>query len=590
MRRGRGSAIIPILIIILILGAVAIATVKVYNKLNIYGNWLTEEFVPENVVVRGVFSVDYGKVYEVVASKEGWKIQEADKAIYEKIVLQDVGLSQNDVIIPHIFDLFFDGQDDYIQGDLVNPIPFSINDPYGTLLTRGNVLSNAKEGSFQNANVLFRVNGGRLYYGDTTDPHGSARKFGFNFRGLSHYSAYGPYDFGIWKDLAGTFHVIDANHTEAHLYIDGQDVASGTYERQNNPYATDETNQVFAIGSSSNGDYVLHGFVCYAIYFSSMLSGPDIQQVQQDHIVDSQDLEFFIDPALFNSTHYIDIITGAAGTPYGDVTRVPAERTWLWLVKSLESDNKVHFMWFPRGSIIRIKDSSGNIIRQFVIDGTPINDNGQIEDYAIDLPSLSIPQASVEAWIPSMKIRVYAPPSAKVEIVKDNVIYGSGIVGASGYVDITLTQKLDNAEIWICAEKSDKNLKIDIKEDGDNLVVAVLDENNILVPNALVMVKDAAGVVIAYATTDDSGQVIFSKSELLSGLFSKELTFSAKAIWNSKYYTSKEVSYTLVSEHVGTEIGEHLAENKERYILYGLGFLAIVLFITILTRTRARRR
>jgi len=578
MSRRRGSAIIPILLVLIILGAVAIATVKVYNKLNIFGNWLTEEFVPENVVVRGVFSIDYGKIYEVTATKEGWKLQEANKAIYEKIVLSRIDLEQNDVIAPHLYDWYFDGQDDYIEFhglpyggynvSAVETIIVKFMDPQKTTWEKLVTEYYYHDGTYHNSGLQVGEGGwSGNYYIQAGTGQGDSQDIGY-FTNIN-------IDIEQWYEIAFSVKV-DVDPKAWYWTSDCSCTCGAFNEGPRYGWLLGGVTTVRVAFSNCWTGYISYVAMKYEVNwtepFARVLNSP----------------KYLLDPTFFNGTRYFDLVTGASGAAYGGVQRTPAEQMWLWLVKQLASDNKVHFMWFPQGSIIRIQDSSGNVIRQFVIDGTPINDNGQIEDYAIDLPSASISQATVEAWIPSMKIRVYGPPSAKVEVVKSNVIYGSGIIGASGYVDIQLSQKLDNAEIWICAEKSDKNLKLDIKEDGDNLVVAVLDENNILVPNALVLCKDAAGVVIAYAETDDSGQVIFSKSELLSGLFSKELTFSAQAIWNSKYYESKEVSYTLATTSVGTEIGEHLAENKEKSIMYGLGLLAIILFVMILARARRR--
>jgi len=565
MRR-RSSGLVPILLIMIILGGIALLTIRIKQN-PIFGHFLTEEFVPENVIVRGVFSVDYGKVYEVRPTKSGWEITESNKAIYEKLVLEGVDLSQNDVILPHLFDWYFDGVNDYID------------------LTDG---GSEWDFSILTASVQFRT----VMYG-WQGIIGEGAKWRFYLEATNKLTFwvrntsatdYERLTYPTTIEVNEQYHVIGIyEYPNMYLYVDSTTPATKTTTIIMNPDGND--NQV--IGAEYRGSNVhFHGYISYVcIYNVSMYN--DIKNIL-NHIIkyDPTNMILFLDATIYNGTYYLDLSPYSNhGAPHGGVQRVSAEQMWLWLVKGLASDNKIHFMYFPRGSIIRIKDSMGNVVCQFVIDkGTIINEDDQIEDYAIDLPRTSILQCTIEAWVPSMKIRVYGPPSAKVEIVKDNVIYGSGVIGSSGYADIQISQKLKDAEIWVVADPTDNQLQVDVREQGDYIIVTVLDESNVLVPHALVIVKDAAGAVVAYAETDESGQVKFDKNELSAGLLRKELTFEVKAIWKGYYYEAKPLTY-IVQEPQQT-ITQTISENKEQYMLYALGLLAIILIVILVARAR----
>ena len=581
--RGRRKAkanMAILLIIMIIMGMIAITTYYVYRTVTTPFHILplTEEIGDKPILVTLQFgAIKPGQVYELAPDKQGWQIKEKDTRLYEKLELTNIDLSVNDVVAPDLWDWYFDGEDDYILYDW----------PDTTLPASGvyewcvvdKVVSDG-----QSPNGLGDNTGGwwwiaLMFVGD------------INIFKLTEEHSYSNYDerntLAYMTNTTGEPAIIASiktsnGYTREWAYTWTEKKAVFTVSNGELAYTvkrldTSETITKTVTGDTSQWTSIDYKSLQISQSASSEYKKPSVL-VAYAYLKNDQYL-FIVDATFYNGTHYFDLINGYAGTSYGGVTRVPAENPHLWLVKNLESDNKLHFMYFPEGTIVRIKDSSGNVIREFIISGAKAGNTSQVLDYSISLDTTTLVGASVEAFVPSMKVRVYAPSSSYVAILgEDGTKYGEYVVGADGYVDIPLTNPLKNAYIVVYADQElDTGLNIDVKDlGGGKLEVKIYNDKGVLIPGLLVRLVDPANVVLDYGVTDESGTV-----ELDAGRPLPEATILVDGVWDGTIYRlSKTVS--LAESMSGEEQGSttSLSSNTYKYLLLGL-FLIIVLAIAL---------
>jgi len=106
-------------------------------------------------------------------------------------------------------------------------------------------------------------------------------------------------------------------------------------------------------------------------------------------------LEVFVDPVMWNGTHYLSLVNGYVARAYNGAARVPAEQVWLWVVKGLRNDSRVGLRFFPAGSVIAFRDANGNPVAVVEADGR--------DAIEVDLPPGSY---TVEAYVPAHSVAV----------------------------------------------------------------------------------------------------------------------------------------------------------------------------------------
>ncbi len=588
LRRGRANPVIFIFIMLILVGAAIglfifyrnVATIRILP-------WLSEEMGSKPVLTMATLNVEPGQVYIVDGDIQGWQIKKKDTQLYEKLSFSGA-LSVNDVVVPHLFDWYFDGVDDYILGSLLSKSSFlvSINDPYGTLVARFvNYDTSRLVGASTPHTFIFGITQqSTSLYAFAISVYSPTKLQGY-FRGLGHngFTDLGYNTEDIWFTEAFSYSVYDANKTQVLMWIDGNRASlpnNGWYNYTDGRFGTDSPVNMFRIGWSglNEPDEWFNGKVGYVMAFKKVLSDQDALDIENG-VIYSSSLELFVSATFYNGSHYIDVINGVAGTPYGGVIRIPAENPSLFMIKNLASDNKVHFKWFPLGSTITIKDQYGNIIRKFTIVGTPVNQDNQIEDYAISLDATTIPQATIEAYVPSLKVRVYGPLGAIVEIVdENNVVVGSGKISGS-YVDIPLLEPV-SGKIVVYADAEAKS-KLDVVVDGSEnvLTVKVLD-SGVPIPDLLVRIADPSGVVIGYDKTNSSGVAEFRLDRPLP-----EITIEVSGIWKGELiYLTQQSPPPYNPENANANV----AGEKESLMLLGVGALFVVVAAVIII-SRGRR-
>ena len=301
MRVRRSNSVVPIILILLILGGMALITIKYYEFKNSWlGHFLTEEFVPENVVTRGVFSIDYGKVYEVKATKTGWEIQESNKAVYEKMTLSGVDLALGDVIAPKIWDWYFDGVDDYIDvphSSYLAPTDLSVE-------IRVKWLGSSY-------GLLFKGIGGALhflsyaiYYSDTL----CMLALGNGTKDCSFFKSMGvskPYE---WTSLAFTY----KNGTEIKVYQDGSLYQTYTTDIE---YMKDTYSLLIGCFRWANElKWFFKGKVSHVILYGRVLSDAEVS-LCSEHVLSADSLNLFMDASFYNGTHFIDCLLYTSPSP-----------------------------------------------------------------------------------------------------------------------------------------------------------------------------------------------------------------------------------------------------------------------------------
>ncbi|MCD6300897.1 MAG: hypothetical protein J7L82_02380 [Staphylothermus sp.] len=550
-----------LIIIMLVLGMVATATYFIYRSSQVSTVLplpLTEEIGNKPVLVALQFgAIQPGTVFEVYGDKQGWQIKQKDTTLYEKLQLTNIDLSLNDVVAWHGYIAYFSpGQCisfDNPQSAVDNSIAWQV---------RFKLVSTDESG---NSPIFDPPESPRLHAEMNTH-----RVFVF----YDNSSLIGLLVSKPAIDMIdGNWHVVTANHHNGLLntWYDGTQ---------------------YAIDIADNGEPKLYSPIILGPHyggFTEMISyaivwqnGNDVNGNIDPQTTPLQNLEMLIDPTFFNGTHYFDLISNVVGTPRNGVTRIPAEQPFLWFVKNLKSDNLVHFMYFPEGTIIKIKDSSGNVIREFTITGQFAGNTTQVLDYAVSLDTTSLVGATVEALVPSMKIRVYAPSSSYVAILaEDGTKYGEYQVGSSGYVDIPLTNPLTNAYIVVYADnEAEEGLNIDVKDLGDGKIqVKVYNDKGVLIPGMLVRLVDPANVVLCYGITDESGTVVLDAGRPLA-----EAKILVDGVWDGTIYKlSKTVT---LAETMGAEVEPVVNTNEQyRYALLGL-FIVILLVLAVVVMKR----
>jgi len=282
-------------------------------------------------------------------------------------------ISPGDAIAPHLYDWYFTGASDYVE-----TVAFGISSqPFTYTFGARKTLANYGWGYGW---IVYKVYPG-VWYGEFSATLENAGHSAFRMHlsdggeFVMYTSSWGYYPF---EDLAWHNVVFTYNGSSVMLYVDGQLRITVSVPTQR---AT--TSSVLRVGWHGEGKHYPFYF-SHVLLYSRFLTSTDVALANQ-RIIDASMLELFLDPTFYNSTHFLDLSgKNRHARGFGYVSRVPAENTWLWLVKGLHSDSLVHLMFFPAGSVVELYDSAGTLVRRVRVSGAA-NPAGLVEDYAIDL-------------------------------------------------------------------------------------------------------------------------------------------------------------------------------------------------------------
>ncbi|AQQ75453.1 hypothetical protein JdFRA1000001_20c [uncultured archaeal virus] len=583
MRKGNVNTVLLVIILLILVGGALglymfyrnVASIKLLP-------WLSTEIGDKPVLTLATLStIEPGQVYQVVADKQGWQVKLKDTQLYEYLKLENIDLRPNDVIAPHLYDFYVSALYDYVRYDKTVSIDTTTTPWYWTIVTTFKVNDYVTDVEAGFSYAIHTIAGFTDHWGGsvsfrTDETYGHIKKPSLWI--INTEFIFGDADYNDWITISGARKVIDANNTVGKATINGVSYTEISGSNTANAYAYTASKYVHVgeITTYHATDWV--GRIAYAAFY---LEYNDVEYYNevQSRVLGSA-LFALADPTFYNGSSYF-LHDGTPGTPNNNIIRIPAEQTWMWFISSLASDNKLHFKWFPEGSIIQIKDQNGNVLRKFTVSGSPVNDDEQIEDYSIDLNTDLVSQATIEAWVPSQKVRVYGPYGATIQIVDANgIVVGEAKIGSEGYVDIPIMESVANGQVIVQADsKASNNLDILAELNGNMLKVTVLDQGT-PVPDLLVRVADPSGVVIASNTTDQSGSIEVNVDRPLP-----EATIEVSGIWNYQLvYQKQDIQLQ------NTVPAETSTSSSEQTKLLLLGaFLVVMIIAVILFTTKGIR-
>ena len=577
MRDGRLQPALALAIVALILIGVGILLYHLRTSPIASTGWrifpgLTEEIAPEVTVASLSTEVGPGKIFELYPTASGWGIRlKQGYQLVERLTLNNVELRPGDTLAPDLWDWYFDGVDDRVY-------------VYG---------SSSYDFQYLGAAVWFRPEKVRMrVFGKGMDGVGVfswafwVPKSGVIYAGVRTNNGTSDFIYRVYTTgtiSLGSWYTALVSYDGSYLKLRVSELG----ELQSVPANYDIVNNYnppIDWGPNRNPNYEwFKGRISSILVWDNPIDNY-FSDIESYVIPSISNALVFCDATFYNGTHYINIFNETMPCiAENGVARVPAENPHLWLVKQLESDNKLHFKWFPSGTIIKIKDSSGNVVREFTIDGAPVNNDGQIEDYVISLDTTTLPSATIEAYVPSFKVRVYGPYGATVKITgSDGTCYGEGIIGTSGYVDIALVSELENADIVIAADDYKENaLQVLVEEQPGSIIVKVLDDKQVLVPGMLVRLADPSNVVFAAEITGQDGQVEFQVDRPLP-----EVTVEVSGVWNNViHYTVKTVQLSAEAQATTISPSTSISIYSYRYVLVGL-FVFMLIALLVMVRRR----
>ena len=297
----------------------------------------------------------------------------------------NVTLGGNDVITWHCCDWFFDGQDDYIE------VPHSdalIPQNELTLIVRSYPLSPDLDMKLVGKSptgagyVLGHAN--NHMYPEVWDTAGS------------HYTfTAGTIPSNAWSMLTITW----KTGGRFRGYINTSLVAD--INASSNPIGYTDTPFVIGAAPWHPPDLAYHGYIASVLLFGRELGGDEISTIYSSKIIDADKLMLFLDPTFYNGSSYVDLSGhNSNGIPYGGLQRVPSNYTWLWIVKGLTSDGKLHLKFFPPSTVIEFYNTKTGAFYESVIVNGSANGAGLIEDFAASLPAGNY---NVIAYVPFVK-------------------------------------------------------------------------------------------------------------------------------------------------------------------------------------------
>lgn len=479
---------------------------------------MTEEVNPPQVLYATTINLDQGSVWRVVADVNGIRVEQRSSQLIERINLSNVDVSVNDVVAPILWDWYFDGQDDYVVFNGFSTPNFA------------SVYVDVGVDAEVKVSKIFIAPGPSIYFGITSD--GSLWYESWNSTSTSFNK--GRISSFFFSNVAGGYKHIQIVHTGTSItaYVNGESYNYTPLEDGPIHWFT-----VMYVGSDGTTAKVLRGRISH-IYISESSSLPSNYQVITNPVL-------LVSATFFNGTHYIDLINGVAGTPYGGVARVPSENPTLFLVKSLESDNKLHLKYVPPNSIFRIKYNG--MIYEWRITGEP-NAAGLIEDYSIDIASIFgqtvLPNATIELVYDSSKVRFYVPSGFQVVVEGNGWSETHEVPLNAGYVDFGLPSS-GTYTVKILGYETQP--RIHVETAGDVVRVTVTDPSGYALAGAKVVVSDASGNTVFMGYTNDLGIVEFNKTALSSD----QVRIQVVALKDGTYYHADKLvslSFSLPTE------------------------------------------
>jgi len=280
-----------------------------------------------------------------------------------KLTMKNVPIQNGDALAPHLWDWYFDGLDDYVtiaSFDSVTSFPFAVEVllNYDTFKQGWHGIVVWYREALKGFWLLTNKGSNTLIIG--TGNGSECREW---WIGMDIYC-------GRWLDIAVNFYT---DHFDGYFNTN----YLGKFDLNIAP--TLPSDRPLNLGTRTSSYGFSRGFIGFVRIYNRSLEQDEISTNMNQHIINASGLVLFLDPTFWDGEKYVDLSgNGNDGIPYGGVQRVPAENKWLWLVKSLYSDNLVHLRFFPRGSVVLFVDpDTGEVVREVFVDS---------DDVAVNVP------------------------------------------------------------------------------------------------------------------------------------------------------------------------------------------------------------
>ena len=440
----------------------------------ILGHRLTTEVTPPETLYSTTLNLEPGSVYQVTYNANGITITQRSSQLIERLNLTgDIGTG--DIVAPHLYDWYYtiNRQDSYrfivygITGEIPTDVLFGLTVPED--LTGGGWI----------LRIMLTDNSIEKYWVGMGAWNNNLEINAFNSTG---------------RYITAGLHWVPGNiNVTAHI-------------EQGNYYLSCCGNSISTENIITNASNTYNRVVLSFDYLA--INTPIPIRLYYVKIGDK-----ILDPTFTNGTVYYTA-DGIHGTPNGNVLRIPAANTWLWLVKSAAGDSRLHVRYVPPGSILRIKYNG--MIYEWHITGTP-NSAGLIEDYPIDIAGVfgqtTLPNATVELIYPSQKVRFYVPQGFQIQVVSSNWTETHEVPLNSSYVDFGLPK---GGTYTIRVLGYEQQPRVTVQTTSSNVKVTVTDPNGYALSGAKVYIYNSNNELAAEGITNDFGVFQFNKTALSS--------------------------------------------------------------------------
>ena len=446
----RGVAIL----ILLILMAAAVTIPAAVHYTGHKGNLAAEIGDQGIIVLQQTMNPVPGSVYNLTQTPTGLQFTQTDSRLVEELGLSNITLQGGDIVVPHLYDWYYtiNRQDSYrfvkymVSGEVPTDVVIYITEKQE--LTGG--------GWFLR---VMLVDGGEKY-------RVGLGAWGENVE-INVFNATGRYV------VAGVHWVPGDINVTAHIQ-------QGNYV-------------ITCCGSTFTGVNVIENA---ADTYSNVILSFDYLATDNPIPAELHYVKIgkaLLDPTFYNGTTYFTA-DGAPGTPQGNIQRVPADRLWLWYIKQLASDANIHFRYMPPNTIIKISDRVTGETWTYTVTGTA-NQAGLVSDYAISPPTSD--PVDIHVYVPSERIRFYAPSGFKVVVSSGNGDVEANVTGGK----VTLASGTGVVKLIAYSEGK---LFVKAVETPMGYQFTVIGSDGNPVPGAYVWVYDQQGL-LAYGVTNSKG-------------------------------------------------------------------------------------
>ena len=542
---------------------------------------LTEEVLPPQTLYATTLNLEPGQVYQITYDANGLSLVQRGTQLIERINLTG-NIAVNDVIAPSIYEWYFDGVDDYIDFNY-NTNTLQAAAFMAKVKNLAVPSTSDKWGDLISIYIGFRFEWNpirRNYFTLVTLKNTTTGDY------ITLDSFSNSLDIGDMGWIAASVYV---NTTSGYWHRVGWLNGTTTADRDMvyKPAEYDSIFKMFSIRLGKDINGYASGNLGSAIIWLNTVIRPEIfHAIYQTHSIDNPKPSMIIDATFFNGTTYYDLINGTNGIPYGGVARVPAEEPFLWLVKSLESDNRLHLRYVPAGSLFRVKFN--NMVYEWRVPGDCANAVGLCEDFPVDIAGVVgqtvLPNATVELVYPSAKVRFYVPSGFRVVVEDAGWSETHDVPLNTGFVDFTLPR---DGAYTVRVLGYEEEPRVQVQTSGDTARVIVTDRSGYALAGAKVWVYDGGNLAAAGAT-NDMGVYEFDKSQI-SG---DQARIVVTHLSNGKYYTSDKLvnlsasSPTITVQHPVDQVASAANNSGSTGTIVLVLLLGMVIVLLLLRSNR----